>query len=71
MTRVLLFCQWGVATGEVVRHVDARFNRDDHAWCQHSISVNRQCVMCVHAEEVANVVRIKTIHRLNIHKQRH
>ena len=51
-------------TGEVVWNVDARLHSDDHSWREDSVSVDRECVVSVHAKEVANVVRIETIHRL-------
>lgn len=70
MKKVLLFCQLGVATREVVGHIDAGFNGDDHARCQHSISVDRHCVMCVHAKIVTDMVRVETIHRLKIFLQK-
>ena len=63
-SRGLLFCQLGVATGEVVGNINARFYSNDHAGCQHSISVDSECVVSVHTEIVTNVMGVKPVHGL-------
>ena len=63
-SRGLLFCQLGVATGEVVGNIDARLYRDDHVRCQHSISVHSESIVGVHAKVVAHMVGVETIHGL-------
>lgn len=65
MNRVLLFCQLRVATREVVWNIDAGLHGDDHARSQDRVSLHCHCVVSVHAKVVANMVRIKTAHRLH------
>ena len=68
INRDLLFCQFGVATSEVVWYIDARLYRDDHSRGQDGVPLNGHGIMSVHAKIVANMVGIKTTHRLNMHK---
>ena len=64
MNRVLLFCQLGVATWEVVWNIDAWFHSDDHAWSQDGVPLYSHCVVGVHTKVVTDVVRIETVHGL-------
>lgn len=68
MNMDLLFCQFGVATREVVWYIDAWLHRDDHSRRQDGVPLDGHCVMSVHAKVVANVVGVKTTHCLNMHK---
>lgn len=70
MNRGLLFCQLGVATGEVMWNIDPWFDCDDHAWSQYGVPLDVHCVMSVHAKVVTNVVRVKTVHCLHNRKER-
>ena len=53
-----------MVTGEVVWNVDAWLHGDDHPGREDSVPVDGERVVSVHPEEVADVVRIETIHRL-------
>ena len=64
INRDLLFCQFGVATSEVVWYIDTRLYRDDHSRGQDGVPLNGHGVMSVHAKVVANMVGIKTTHCL-------
>ena len=49
-------------------YIDARLHRDDHSRRQDGVPLNGHCVVSVHAKVVANMVGVKTTHRLNMHK---
>jgi hypothetical protein len=69
MNRDLLFCQFGVATWEVVWYIDAGLDCDDHARSQDGVPLDGHCVVSVHAKVVANMVGVKTAHGLNMRQR--